>query len=150
MKKINNLSFIILGVLLIVFAIWSTTDNSYSSLKGLDEFRTIEKINICENSKHHRTFESYTISDQFSIDWSECDLTGVQLRNIILKNADLRNADLSGADLTGADLTGADLTGAKLFGVDLRQADLYRANLENSILDGADLRGYNNGECQSQ
>ena len=124
-----------------IFTIWSTTDTSFPSLKGIEHQETLKKINDCENSKTDNSFETYmTISSQFDIDWSECDLTGIILRHVSLKNADLNNVDLSGADLTGANLSGADLSNAKLFGVDLRQADLYQANLENASLDGADLR----------
>ena len=139
--KINNLSFIFLGLILLGFAFWSATDTSYSSLKGIEHQETLKKISVCENSKNGKSFETYmTISSQFNVDWSECDLTGVVLRYISLEEANLSGADLSGADLTGVNLIGADLTNAKLFGVDLRQADLYQANLENAILDGADLR----------
>ncbi len=141
MRKINNLSFVFLGIILIVFTIWSATDTSFSSLKGIEHQETLKKISVCENSKTDDSFETYmTISSQFDIDWSECDLTGVILRHISLGGADLSGADLSGADLTGVNLVGADLSGAKLFGVDFRQADLYQANLENAVLDGADLR----------
>ena len=141
MKKINNISFIILGIILVGFTVWSSTDSSVSSLKGIEHQDTLKKINVCENSKMDKSFESYmTISSQFDVDWSECDLTGVVLRHISLDNANLKNSDLSGADLTGASLIGADLTSAKLYGVDLRQADLYQANLEGAYLDGTDFR----------
>ena len=119
--KINNLSFVILGIILVVFAFWSASDTSFSSLKGIEHQETLKKITQCENSKTDKSFETYmTISSQFDIDWSDCDLTGVILRHV--------------------SLVGADLSGAKLYGVDLRQADLYQANLENAILDGTDLR----------
>ena len=109
MKKINNLSFIILGVILLVFAVWSATDSSFSSLKGVEHQETLNKINTCENSKMNKSFESYmTISSQFNVDWSGCDLTGVILRHISLENANLMNVDLSGADLTGADWNDCD------------------------------------------
>ena len=115
MKKINNLSFIILGIILIVFTIWSATDNSFSSLKGIEHQETLKKINECEDSKTDNSFERYmTISSQFDIDWSGCDLTGIILRHVSLGSADLSNADLSGADLTGVDLIGANLEGANL------------------------------------
>ena len=124
-----------------VFAFWSATDTSFSSLKGIEHQETLKKINQCENSKTDNSFETYmTISSQFDVDWSDCDLTGVILRHVSFVGANLCGADLSGADLTGVNLVGADLSGAKLYGVDLRQADLYQANLENAILDGTDLR----------
>ena len=119
--KINNLSFVILGIILVVFAFWSASDTSFSSLKGIEHQETLKKITQCENSKTDKSFETYmTISSQFGIDWSDCDLTGVILRHV--------------------SLVGADLSGAKLYGVDLRQADLYQANLEDAVLDGVDLR----------
>ena len=124
-----------------VFAFWSASDTSFSSLKGIEHQETLEKITQCENSKTDKSFETYmTISSQFNVDWSGCDLTGVILRHVSLGGANLSDVDLSGADLTGVNLVGANLSNAKLFGVDFRQADLYQANLENAVLDGADLR----------
>ena len=116
--KINNLSFVILGVILVVFVFWSATDTSFSSLKGIEHQETLKKINQCENSKTDNSFETYmTISSQFDIDWSDCNLTGVVLRHVSLGGADLSNADFSGADMTGVNLVGADLSNTKLFGV---------------------------------
>ena len=61
--KINNLSFIFLGLILLGFAFWSATDTSYSSLKGIEHQETLKKINVCENSKNEKSFETYmTIS----------------------------------------------------------------------------------------
>ena len=37
MKKINNISFIFLGIILLGFAVWSSTDSSVSSLKGIED-----------------------------------------------------------------------------------------------------------------
>ena len=129
MKKYNNLSFIFLGLILLGFTFWSATDTSYSSLKGIEDQETLRKINVCENAKDEKSFERYlTISSQFEVDWSGCDLTGIVLRYVSLENANLIDANLSGADLTGSKLMGSDLTNAKLFGVDFRQADLYQAN----------------------
>ena len=97
--KINNLSFIILGIILVVFAFWSATDTSFSSLKGIEHQETLMKINQCENSKTDNSFETYmTISSQFDVDWSYCDLTGGVLRHVSLVGANLSGADLSGAD----------------------------------------------------
>ena len=50
MKKINNISFIILGIILVGFTVWSSTDSSVSSLKGIEHQDTLKKINVCENS----------------------------------------------------------------------------------------------------
>ena len=43
--KINNLSFVILGVILVVFAFWSATDTSFTSLEGIEDQETLKKIN---------------------------------------------------------------------------------------------------------
>ena len=87
--KINNLSFVILGIILVVFAFWSASDTSFSSLKGIEHQETLKKITQCENSKTDKSFETYmTISSQFDIDWSDCNLTGVVLRHISLVGAD--------------------------------------------------------------
>ncbi len=42
--KINNLSFIFLGLILLGFAFCSATDTSYSSLKGIEHQETLKKI----------------------------------------------------------------------------------------------------------
>ena len=131
--KINNLSFVILGIILVVFAFWSATDTSFSSLKGIEHQETLKKINQCENSKTDNSFETYmTISSQFDVDWSDCDLTGV-----ILRHVSLVGANLSGADLTGADFGAANLSNANLSGADLSDADLTGANLDATNLSGA-------------
>jgi uncharacterized protein YjbI with pentapeptide repeats len=48
--------------------------------------------------------------------YSECNLTGANLRNANLSGADLTNANISGAYLTGSNLSGADLTNANISG----------------------------------
>ena len=59
MRKINNLSFVFLGIILLTFTIWSATDTSFSSLKGIEHQDTLKKINSCENSKTNKSFETY-------------------------------------------------------------------------------------------
>ena len=66
--KTDNLSFVILGIILVVFAFWSASDTSFSSLKGIEHQETLKKITQCENSKTDKSFETYmTISSQFDI-----------------------------------------------------------------------------------
>lgn len=79
------------------------------------------------------------------------DLSGAYLRETNLHEADLSGADLSGANLARADLSGADLSLAVLFeayavGADLSEAtldwaDLSEANLARADLSGAELFG---------
>ena len=66
--KTDNLSFVILGIILVVFAFWSASDTSFSSLKGIEHQETLKKITQCENSKTDKSFETYmTISSQFDM-----------------------------------------------------------------------------------
>ena len=45
--------------------------------------------------KTDNSFETYmTISSQFDIDWSGCDLTGIVLRYVSLGNADLNGVQI--------------------------------------------------------
>lgn len=100
------------------------------------------------------------------IDWSHCDLSGLDLRrsrldDAILRNtqfratnlhssslhradlsfADLRSANLDRSQLDGAVLRGANLAGTSLIGADLSGADLRHADLRGARLSGADLAG---------
>ena len=128
--KINNLSFVILGVILVVFAFWSATDTSFSSLKGIEHQETLKKINQCENSKTDNSFETYmTISSQFDVDWSDCDLTGV-----ILRHVSLVGADLSGADLSSSNMSYVNLQGAVLLNTQLDFTDLTEAKFCNTVM----------------
>ena len=86
-----------------------------------------------------------------SVDLTEADLSGVDLRNAKLPGADLSGADLSGMDLfnvnlpdaylNGVDFSGASLSAADLSGSDLRDADLSGADLSGANLCDADLQG---------
>ena len=101
-----------------------------------------------------------------SVNWSNCQLEGLEiasaeLTGATLRNARLRAAQLPGVQLDGADLAFAELTGANLaYGAltsvnavganlreadltyaDLRGADLSHADLSGALLGGADLRG---------
>ena len=50
-------------MILVGFTIWSATDSSFSSLKGIEHQETLKKINQCENSKSGKSFE--TLFDHF-------------------------------------------------------------------------------------
>ena len=96
-----------------------------------------------------------------TINTSELDLAGANLRGVNLGGADLRGVNLSGADLRGADLSSArfeevyglgpsrikeviyfsSLNGANLSGANLRRANLSGASLHDANLSGVDLRG---------
>ncbi len=60
--KFNNLSFVVLGIILLVFAFWSITDTSFSSLKGIENQETLKKITQCENSKTDKSFETSKVA----------------------------------------------------------------------------------------
>lgn len=84
-------------------------------------------------------------------DFSNLNLSGLDLTNINLKGADLTGVNLSGAcvhyaNLTNANLTGANLSGAYLYWANLANTNLTNANLSNvdfhdTNLKGADLQG---------
>jgi len=89
-------------------------------------------------------------------DFSDCDLSdldltlaslkrsifrGARLHKADLAAAYLREADLEGADLRGADLEGADLRRAKVKDGDLRMSNLRDSNLRETDLQNLDFHG---------
>ena len=78
------------------------------------------------------------------IDFSYCDLGGVDLRQadikrFVLTGARLKGADLRGLDLSGHDLSGVTLNDARVSGT-LFPADLSADELRLSIRQGTRLR----------
>ena len=74
-----------------------------------------------------------------SIDLSEVNLIGEDLRGanlgwVVLYRASLRGINLCGARMYGAFLRGADLRKAYLSGADLTKAAMYKANLHRAKL----------------
>ena len=61
------------------------------------------------------------------------DFSELNLSHINLSGTNLTGADLSGTNLTGADLSGADLTGAVLIETNLNGADLTNTILEDAL-----------------
>lgn len=76
-------------------------------------------------------------------DFTNCDLSGLDLREITFTNVKLRWADLSGADLYGARIRFADLLGANLANANLKGVDLHDSNLRYANLRGANLKYVN-------
>ena len=84
------------------------------------------------------------------IDFSGCDLRGVNfsysnLKDALFRGADMRetslwNANLEGADFTDADLEGADLDYSKLRGAILLRANLRRASLPTELVPREDIK----------
>ncbi len=90
------------------------------------------------------------------VNWSSCDLAGLDATGAVLSGATLRNsslagarlsaarlprADLSYADLSGADLSYSEAAGSVLIGANLRGADLTYARLHGADLSYANLSG---------
>ena len=80
------------------------------------------------------------------VDFTDVDLSGMnlgidRLSGAIFTGANLSDTDLSGSNLTGAQLPGATLVGADLSGANLTDADLYSTNLTGVDFEGADLLG---------
>ncbi len=69
------------------------------------------------------------------VNWSNCDLQGIDLSALNVQGAMIKNANLTGANLKGVNLSHADLSYSLL-----SLADLSNANLSNSNLMGASLR----------
>ncbi|MCS6783000.1 MAG: pentapeptide repeat-containing protein [Gloeomargarita sp. SKYBB_i_bin120] len=66
--------------------------------------------------------------------FSQANLSGVDLSELNLRETCFRGADLSQANLQGCDLTDADLSQANLRGANLTGTRLVRANLNRAIL----------------
>jgi uncharacterized protein YjbI with pentapeptide repeats len=75
------------------------------------------------------------------VDWSNQDLTDVNLQGADLTGANLSGANMSGAELSGANLTNANLSNAVLNHSANGEADLSSANLSGAIFTGAQMLG---------
>jgi uncharacterized protein YjbI with pentapeptide repeats len=73
-------------------------------------------------------------------DFSNKDLSGVNLSESVFFSTDMIGANLSNANLKEADLQSTDLTGANLSNANLRQTDLTWTDFTGADLTGADLR----------
>lgn len=69
----------------------------------------------------------------------ERNFTNIDLSGVNLTGANLGNIDLSNANLTGANLSWASLSQAKFVGANLHQADLHSAILNQTDFTGANL-----------
>lgn len=67
-------------------------------------------------------------------DYSDKNLSFLDLANIDFKGAKLARADLYGADLTGASLKGSDLSGVRLDRATVLNADFSGANLQGASI----------------
>ncbi len=79
------------------------------------------------------------------VNWSNCDLQGIDLSALNVQGAMIKNANLTGANLKGVNLSHADLSYsllslADLSGANLSNSDLMGANLRNANLTNADMR----------
>ena len=74
------------------------------------------------------------------VDFSYCNLIGVNLTNVNIINANFEGADLSGANLYSANLQNANFNNAILYGTNLKSTSLINASFENSILNGSTFR----------
>ena len=75
--------------------------------------------------------------------FSQAELSAIQLFNQKLSFANFSGANLSDADLRSIDLFGADLTWTNFRNANLAGANLSRANLRGAKLEGTDLRRTN-------
>ncbi|MCC3532096.1 MAG: pentapeptide repeat-containing protein [Microcoleus sp. PH2017_22_RUC_O_B] len=87
-------------------------------------------------------------NQRIKVDFSEADLTGINLyqadlSNSILYRTNLSNATLIKCDISGSDLNQAILTRASLTMANLHASDVYGANLLGADLKMADLSSAN-------
>ncbi|MGO1001893.1 pentapeptide repeat-containing protein [Lysobacter sp. CA196] len=75
------------------------------------------------------------------VDWSNQDLTDVNLQGADLTGANLSGANMSGAELSGANLANANLSNAVLNPSANGEADLSSANLSGAVFTGAQMLG---------
>jgi len=74
-------------------------------------------------------------------DFSEGDLSGLNLQKFRLREANFHESQLTNTNLKEADLSGADLSQSNLNGAILRDAVMVKAYMTYANLGGADLRG---------
>ena len=74
------------------------------------------------------------------VDFSGCNLRGLELENAGLQNWILKDADMSEANLQGSRFDGAGLVGADFRNANLRRCSFRTANLTAANLEGATLR----------
>jgi hypothetical protein len=82
-------------------------------------------------------------NEKLVIDFSEANLSGINLRDANFFQANLRMANLDRSDLRNSSFWDADLRGASLVNANLFGATLLRANLFGADLRGADLGNTN-------
>ena len=92
-----------------------------------DENPELEKLELLKMIKN---YEKGGINK--ALDFSEIDLSGLDL-----SNRNLSGINLSGADLIKTNLSGSNLIGANLNNADLTEANLIHANLTNAQLSWA-------------
>ena len=113
--------FYLLGCILVGFFALIILLPDYHSITEISDNDTFLKINSC-NQIHSLDDDSKQSST--SINWSNCDLSGISLRNYDLSGANLEGVNLSGSDLTGSNMIGVNMKNAILYGADLREVNL--------------------------
>jgi uncharacterized protein YjbI with pentapeptide repeats/beta-lactamase regulating signal transducer with metallopeptidase domain len=74
-------------------------------------------------------------------DFSNADLSNLDLHGLSFTGTSFANANLANADLRGVHFTGVNFTNANLNDANLRNARISGADFTNANLDGADLTG---------
>ena len=77
------------------------------------------------------------------VDFSYCNLIGMELNDMDIINANFEGADLSGAYLYGSNLQNANFNNAILYGTNLQATNLENASFKNAILSGSNLESAN-------
>lgn len=85
-------------------------------------------------------YASFMETDLSNVNFVEADLSNANFHKAILCHASLIEAKLIGAILSNAILRGSDFISADLYGADLSHADISNANLCYSNLSNSDFR----------
>ena len=162
-KRNNSLQFIgfslILPLIFLIYVtpgvikqieinlLWQTLDTAKGKEYSQARIQALEKLVQAGESLANKDFSNANLS---GVNLENANLSGVNL-----ENANLKNANLSGATLWSVNLIGANLSNANLSKADLgtgslsfdrflgRSSDLSNSNLSNANLEDANLANVN-------
>lgn len=107
----------------------------------MEELIKLSKQEIKEIINKHKLWLNSNGVEGVKANFSNTDLSGIDLKNINLSNADFSNSILSHVDFTNSNLSGANLSNADLSDSKLSQAKLSNADLSGTEIVGVDFSG---------
>lgn len=121
---------------------WERCDLSNAQLRGMEALRAEwlecrmlglaapecrwDRVRITGGEARYARFPDAT--------WTNCLLSGCDLREVDLRGANLRGTAFPGCDLTGADLRGANLDGADLRGAQIEGVEWHAEDVRGAIV----------------